>query len=118
MLRIFKKREKSTENTFLKKEEWDKALEEIRKYQIAEDCKLVNRPKEGEIAKIANIKIPKYLKIPSCWKLEQRRRYYQTYRYFRDIIILDEFGYLVDGYTTYLLAKEMGFDYITILRKW
>lgn len=118
MLKIFKKREKGTENTFFKKENWNKTLEELRKYQITEDYRLVNRPKEGEIVKIANIKIPNYFKKPNCWKLKQRRRYYQTYRYFRDTIILDEFGYLVDGYTTYLLAKEMEFEYITILRKW
>ena len=35
-----------------------------------------------------------------------------------DMIILDEYGYLIDGYTTYILAKEMNFEYITILRKW
>lgn len=79
---------------------------------------IFNRPNEGEIVKINNIKIPSYFKKPNCWKLEQRRRYYYTYKYFRDTIILDEYDYLVDGYTTYILAKEMNFEYITILRKW
>lgn len=116
MLKIFKK--KDTKNKFYDKKNWDEVINILKKHQIAEGCRLVNRPKEGEIVKIANIKIPNYFKKPNCWKLEQRRRYYQTYRYFRDTIILDEFGYLVDGYTTYLLAKEMKFDYITILRKW
>ena len=105
MLKIFKKANKKVE-----------AAEKIT-IKIA-NPQIFNRPNEGEIVKIANIKIPSYFKKPSCWKLEQRRRYYQTYRYFRDMIILDEYGYLIDGYTTYLLAKEMGFDYITILRKW
>lgn len=116
MLKIFKK--KDTKNKFYDKKNWDEVINILKKHQIAEEYRLVNRPKEGEIVKISNIKIPKYLKIPSCWKLAQRKRYYQQYRYFRSPIILDEFGYLVDGYTTYLLAKEMKFEYITILRKW
>lgn len=107
MLKIFKNAKKSSEN-----ETGDCTTVTRVNPQI------LNRPNEGEIVKIANIKIPKYLKIPSCWKLAQRKRYYQQYRYFRSPIVLDEFNYLVDGYTTYLLAKELGFEYITILRKW
>lgn len=104
MLKIFKNAKKNLEN---------KTIE-----YTTINPQILNRPNEGEIVKIANIKIPNYFKKPNCWKLEQRRRYYYTYKYFRDTIILDEYGYLVDGYTTYLLAKELGFDYITILRKW
>lgn len=104
MLKIFKNAKKDLEN---------KTIE-----RATINPQIFNRPNEGEIVKIANIKIPNYFEKPSCWKLKQRRKYYYTYKYFRDTIILDEYGYLVDGYTTYLLAKEMGFDYITILRRW
>ena len=33
------------------------------------------------------------------------------------MIVLNNNNYLLDGYTTYLLAKEMKFDYITVLRE-
>lgn len=108
MLKIFKSTKKKLENKIV----------DYAQRDIDEISRILNRPKEGEIVKLSNIKIPKYLKNPSRWKMAQRRKYYQQYGYFRSPIILDEFGYLVDGHTTYLLAKEMGFDYITILRKW
>lgn len=79
---------------------------------------IVNRPREGEIVKIENIKINKYFRYPSKDKLRQRASYYRKYRYFRSGIVLDNNNYLVDGYTTYLLAKRLGFDCITIVRKY
>ncbi len=108
MLKVFKKTKKNLESKIV----------DYAQRDIDEISKILNRPKEGEIVKLSNIKVSKYLENPSCWKLAQRRRYYEQYKYFRSPIILDELGYLVDGYTTYILAKEMGFDYITILRKW
>lgn len=48
--------------------------------------------------------------------MQLRKQYYEKHKYFRATIVLDNDNNLVDGYTTYLLAKEMNFDYITIVR--
>lgn len=78
--------------------------------------KILNRPNEGEIVKISNIKIPGSFKQPNTSRLKERRKYYKKYKYFRSTVVLNNNNYLIDGYTTYLLAKEMNFDYITIVR--
>ncbi len=83
-----------------------------------EFSRIVNRPNEGEIVKIDNIKILKVFKRPNKEKkLIKRREYYLDHKYFRSMIVLNNNNYLLDGYTTYLLAKEMKFDYITVLRE-
>lgn len=86
----------------------------IDKIELA---RIINRPLEGEIVKIENIKIPKKFQKPRQEKLDKRYEYYKRHKYFRSTIILNNKNYLLDGYTTYLLAKEMKFDYITILRE-
>ena len=92
-------------------------IEEYTLKDIDELSRILNRPLEGEIVKISNIKIQKYFKMPNCNKMKRRQEYYEKYSYFRSTIILNNKNYLVDGYTTYLLAKEMGYDYITIVRE-
>ena len=79
--------------------------------------RLVNRPLEGEIVNIKNIKIPQKFTKPKKSKMQARRKYFKKYGYFRSTIILNSKNCLIDGYTTYLLAKEAGFSYITILRE-
>ena len=109
MLKIFK-------NKINRKE---KIEEEIKQYsqEVADEfSRIINRPKEGEIVKISNIKIHEHFKKPNEWKIRLRRDYYEEHKYFKAPIVLDNANYLADGYTTYLLAKEMKFDYITILR--
>lgn len=78
---------------------------------------LVNRPLEGEIVNIKNIKIPQKFTKPKKSKMKARREYFKKYGYFRSTVILNSKNCLIDGYTTYLLAKEAGFSYITILRE-
>lgn len=107
MLKIFKK---------LKNKIEDKILEYAQK-DATEFSRIVNRPNKGEIVKIDNIKIFNSFTKPNPKKLDRRRKYYLKHRYFRSVIVLSKNNYLVDGYTTYLLAKEMKFDYITIVRK-
>lgn len=107
MLNIFKNIKKKTE-------------ERVQKYaqkNIDELLRITNRPREGEIVKINNIKIRKDFKRPNWRKIERRREYYNKNKYFKREIILDKNNYLQDGYTTYLLAKQMRFDFITIKRK-
>lgn len=94
----------------------EKVLEHAQR-NIEELSKILNRPKEGEIVKIENIKIQKKFSKPKQCKMKNRREYYQKHKYFKRVITLDKNNYLIDGYTTYLLAKEMKFDYITIIRK-
>ncbi len=107
MLKILEKMKKKTETSIQKYTQKD----------IDELSKILNRPREGEIVKISNIKIPKKFKKPNYNKIARRKEYFKKYGYFRSTVILNDKNYLVDGYTTYLLAKEMKFDYITILRE-
>lgn len=86
-------------------------------YKYSKDLSVItNRPLEGEIVKISSIKIPKNFKIPKTEKLNDRNEYYKEHRYFRRVIILDDKNTLLDGYTTYILAKRKGFKSITVLR--
>lgn len=98
-----------------------KIKDKIFEFAIEQDrndfLRIINRPNEGEIVKIDNIKILKFFAKPNQEKLISRRKYYLKHRYFRSMIILNKNNYLLDGYTTYLLAKEMKFDYITVLRE-
>lgn len=74
------------------------------------------RPLEGEIVRLENIKIKKDFSEPKERKMKERRNYFNKYGYFKSPIILDKNNTLLDGYTTYLLAKEIGYESITILR--
>lgn len=107
MLNIFKKYNEKLERKI--KEEADKNIKEL--------SRIINRPLEGEIVNIENIKIPKRFQKPNKKKLNRRRDYYKKHSYFRSVILLNDKNYLLDGYTTYLLAKEMKFKYITIIRE-
>lgn len=86
-------------------------------YKYTKDLSVItNRPLEGEIVKISSIKIPKDFQKPRAEKLNERNEYYKKHRYFRRTIILDDKNTLLDGYTTYILAKRKGFKSITVLR--
>lgn len=107
MLKIFKIINKKIE----------KKIEEYAQKNINEMATILNRPKEGEIVKIENIKIPHYFVQPNEKKLKEREIYYKKHNYFKSTIVLDKNNLLIDGYTTYLLALNYKYDYITILRK-
>lgn len=99
------------------KSKLEKLICKYAQENIDEISKIINRPREGEIIKIDSIKISKKFQKPNIEKLNARKEYYKKHKYFRSTIILNNKNYLLDGYTTYLLAKEMNFDYITILRE-
>lgn len=99
------------------KSKLEKLIWKYAQKNIDELSRIINRPKEGEIVKINSIKIRKDFNKPNPKKLERKREYYEKYQYFKSPIVLTKNNFLVDGYTTYLLAKEKKFDYITILRK-
>lgn len=77
--------------------------------------KLSKRPKIEEID-ISSIKIPKYYKIPNKKKLNERLQYVKENNTFKAPIIIDRDNYLKDGYTSYLIAKELGFMKIAVVR--
>ncbi|MFR8144766.1 MAG: hypothetical protein ACLU84_06800 [Clostridia bacterium] len=52
------------------------------------------------------IKIPKKFTKPNKIKLRNRLEYYNKNKYFEVPIIIDEGNTLVDGYTSYLIAKR------------
>ena len=66
--------------------------------------------------KLENIIIPKNFKMPNEEKLAAKKTFYIMNGYFYDNIILDEHNKLIDGYTTYLIAKKYGFKYIGVTR--
>ena len=86
-----------------------------QKVQV-EIADITSRPLEGEIVRLENIKIKKDFSEPKERKMKERRNYFNKYGYFKSPIILDKNNTLLDGYTTYLLAKEIGYKSITILR--
>lgn len=106
-------------NIFKKiKEKAEKGIVKYAQKDINKLSRFLNRPREGEIVKLESIKILKHFKQPGYLKIKSRKEYYKRHKYFRSTIVLDHNNYLVDGYITYLLARQMKFDCITILRKW
>lgn len=110
-LKIFKKLKKKAEEII------DKKIEKYAQENISILSKIINRPNEGEIVKINNIQIPYKFTEPNKNKLLKRENYYKKYGYFKSTIVLNKNNVLVDGYTTYLLALNNGYEYITILRE-
>ena len=71
---------------------------------------------------IENIKIPfEYTKTPpGKAKMKNKREFYELTRKFMELIIItkDWFDdwYLIDGYTSYLIAKENNIKYVKVVR--
>lgn len=101
----------------LLKKKIDEKTVKYAQQNIDEMAKIINRPREGEIVKLENIEIPYYFVPPKESKMCIREQYYERNGYFRSTIILNRNNLLLDGYTTYLLALNKGYDYITILRE-
>lgn len=50
-------------------------------------------------------------------KLNIKRNYYLKYGYFRDDIIINDKNEIIDGYSTYILAKNFGIKKIIVKRE-
>jgi hypothetical protein len=50
-------------------------------------------------------------------KLNIKRNYYLKYGYFRDDIIINDKNEIIDGYSTYVLAKNFGIKKIIVKRE-
>ena len=57
---------------------------------------------------VSDIKIfPAFLELQiNDRKMKKKRQYFEKHRDFQSDIVVDEEGYLLDGFTSYLLAKE------------
>ena len=65
---------------------------------------------------IDKIIIPNCYKKPREEKLKSKKRFYLKNGYFENNIIIDENNTLLDGFTTYYIAKLYGFKYIGVTR--
>lgn len=50
-------------------------------------------------------------------KLNIKRNYYLKYGYFRDDIVINDKNEIIDGYSTYVLAKNFGIKKIVVKRE-
>lgn len=72
---------------------------------------------EGErIVKIEDIKIyPCFVShSPKAEKMEQKEQYFEETAILQSQIILDRNGYLIDGFTSYLLARKYGIRTVSV----
>ncbi len=68
--------------------------------------------------KLDEIKIYKEFKQhPPRWdKLMEKNIYFGTHGKFEQPIVLNQFNYLKDGYTSYLIAEDMGWKWVKVKR--
>ena len=74
----------------------------------------IHKMKNTKIVDIKDIKIPKKFSKPKQTKMKNRIGYYNTYKQFAVPIIIDNDNNLIDGYTTYLIAKKYNFTKIEV----
>lgn len=68
--------------------------------------------------KISNIKINEEFKRakPKKWKMQSKENYFLKYGIFESKIVLDKNNVLIDGYTSYLLAKKFKLNVVKVER--
>ncbi len=68
--------------------------------------------------KLSKIKIKDSFmkKEPKDWKMKERWEYYRCNDRFYSPIVIDQTNYLVDGYTSYLIAKADGLKEVEVVR--
>ena len=69
--------------------------------------------------KLSKIKIKDSFKKtePKNWKMRERWEYYRCNDRLYSPIVIDKSNYLVDGYTSYLIAKEDGLKEVEVVRR-
>lgn len=88
---------------------------EIQDNMINDLLKHINKKKK--IIKISDIKIPRKFKAPNKDKLKRRYTYFDTNQNFEVPIVVDNQNNLIDGYTSYLIAKHYNFSYVEVEEK-
>ena len=68
------------------------------------------------IKKLRNIKIQESFKQhpPREWKMAYKVYFYLRTKKFEQPIVINKQGYLVDGYTTYLICKKMNRRFVRV----
>lgn len=71
------------------------------------------------IMKLNKIKIKDSFKKtePAGWKMRERWIYYRQMGKLYSPILVNRKGYLIDGYTSYLIAKEDGLKEVEVVRR-
>ena len=64
------------------------------------------------LVKIEDIKTIKGKRLADKYKLEERRVYFESTGHFPRPVLLDSNNHIIDGYTSYAVAKEKGFTEI------
>lgn len=72
----------------------------------------------NRVIPLSEIKIPKsyFESAPSVDKLTYAREFYETYGFIDQPILLNNNGYLFDGYIRYLVAKERGLEKVPVIQ--
>ena len=70
---------------------------------------LSKRLLEKRIVYLEDIKIPEYYVEPNQKKMDERLHYFKEHKKLKALIFIDENNNLVDGYTSYLIAKKYSF---------
>lgn len=60
------------------------------------------------LLKIEDLKTIKGKRLPDCYKLEERRIYFETTGHFPRPVLLDSNNRILDGYVSYAVAMEKG----------
>ena len=84
------------------------ALNDIKEKNIEVQADIINTLLNKTAIEIdmQDIKIPKYFTKPNPKKLKERFDYYKQHKRFKVPIIIDNDYTLIDGYTSYLIAKN------------
>lgn len=75
---------------------------------------LINNLESKRVVELKDIKIPKYYKPPRESKMKSKVEYYNTHKEFKEEILIDRNNYLKDGYTSYLIAKDLGHNCVMV----
>lgn len=67
-----------------------------------------------KIIKLTDIKIQKHFTKPNKKKLNRRLEYYNKNKCFKTPIIINEDNTLIDGYTSYLIAKKYNLETVEV----
>lgn len=80
---------------------------------LTDDLKKFDKVK---IMRIKDIRIPKEFQKPRTEKMKERIEYFKKNQNFETQIVVDKDNNLIDGYTTYLIAKKYGIDFINVIK--
>ena len=74
----------------------------------------LHNPSEPYKVKVSDIIIPEEFKAtkPRFEKMIQKRKFYRKNNRFESKIVLNKDFLLIDGYTSYIIAKENGMKYV------